>query len=247
MAGCEVPFEFVAASREYRVGVPRRRIQAVESVSLRGEPGEILGLLGPNGSGKTTLVKLLLGLCRPSAGEVYRLGRPASDRDTLGRVGYVHERPVFPPYLTLAEVLDFAGALGGLPRTARRRAGADWLDRLGLADRANMPVGRSSKGMVQRLALAQALLGDPDLLVLDEPFEGLDPDGRDYVEEVIRDHVGRDRAAILVTHDRAAAARLCGRIARLDAGRLVALGPPEGGRPHESTDRSRGRRESLVC
>jgi ABC-2 type transport system ATP-binding protein len=220
-------FEFEDVTKDYPAGVlGRRRLRAVEGVSFRAEPGEVVGLMGPNRAGKTTLVKILLTLCRPSSGRVARLGRPADDRRTLARVGYVHERPAFPRHLSAADLLAYYGALSSLPSAEVRRRIPGLLERVGLADRAREPIVRFSKGMTQRLALAQALINDPDLLVLDEPAEGLDLLGRELVAGVIAEYRGRGRSVLLVSHALADAERLCDRIAVLVGGRLAHWGAP---------------------
>ena len=221
--------EFQGATKVYRVGFPRRRaIDAVTDVSLRVEPGEVFGLLGPNRAGKTTLVKLLLSLCRPTAGRVARLGRPAADLGTLARVGYVHENPAFPRYWDAAGLLQYYGALALLEEPLVRRRAGELLERVGLADRARDPIAGFSKGMVQRLGLAQALLNDPDLLVLDEPAEGLDLPGRRLVREVIAERRARGKTALLVSHALGDVAALCDRVAVLVGGRVSYLGPLAG-------------------
>jgi ABC-2 type transport system ATP-binding protein len=218
--------ELEGVSKVYRVGLLRRTpVQAVAGVTLRVEAGEVLGLLGPNRAGKTTLVKLLLSLCRPTAGRVTRLGRPAAEAATLGRVGYVHENPAFPRYWNAAGLLEYYGAMTLMDEpTVRRRAG-ELLERVGLADRGREPIAGFSKGMVQRLGLAQALLNDPDLLVLDEPAEGLDLPGRRLVHEVIGERRKQGRTVILVSHALPDVAALCDRVAVLVGGRLNYLGP----------------------
>ena len=221
--------EFDGVVKDYPAPWPgRRRLRAVDGVSLRIEPGEVLGLLGPNRAGKTTLVKLLLSLCRPTAGHVARLGRPADDRSTLGRIGYVHEHPAFPHYLTAAGLLDYYGAMTGVSRDARRHRIPDLLARVGLADRAGEPIARFSKGMVQRIGIAQALINDPELLVMDEPGEGLDLPGRLLVVDLLRDAARRGRSSLLITHDVAGLDRLCDRVVVLKAGRVAYEGPPAG-------------------
>ena len=159
-------------------------MEALRDVTLHVEPGEVFGLLGPNRAGKTTLVKVLLSLCRPTAGAASRLGPPVADRSTLAQVGYVHENHAFPRYLTAAGLLEYYGRLTLLPAEVVRERAPSLLKRFGLADRGREPIARFSKGMVQRLGLAQALLNEPDLLVLDEPTEGLDLDGRRLMREV---------------------------------------------------------------
>jgi ABC-2 type transport system ATP-binding protein len=193
-------------------------------VSFTVNRGEVMGLLGPNRAGKTTLVKILLSLCRKSAGQVLRLGRPTSDRETLGRIGYIHENPAFPRYLSASELLEYYAALALVPRAQARSRIPQLLERVGLADRAREPIARYSKGMVQRLALAQALVNDPDLLVLDEPSEGLDLDGRALVRNLVLEQRRAGRSALLVTHFWPDVEQLCDRIAILKAGKLVHLG-----------------------
>ena len=175
---------------------PGRTVEALRGVSFGIEPGEVFALLGPNRAGKTTLLKILLGLCHPSGGRVFRLGRPLSERSTLARVGYMHENQAFPRYLTATTLLEFYGDLSWIPPAVLRTRVPALLERVGLADRAREPIARFSKGMVQRLALAQALLAEPDLLVLDEPMEGLDLSARLLLQEIVAEQRrrGQDRA-----------------------------------------------------
>jgi ABC-2 type transport system ATP-binding protein len=205
----------------------RRPVPAVRDVSLRVKPGEVLGLLGPNRAGKTTLVKLLLSLCRPTSGEVHRLGAPASDRRTLARVGYVHENHAFPRYLSAAELLRYYGALSLVPYEVLRTRVPQLLERVGLADRSREPIARFSKGMVQRLGIAQALINEPKLLVLDEPTEGLDLAGRQMLREVVGEVRARGGSVLLVSHVLPEAEHLCDRVAVLVRGQIVHTGPTE--------------------
>jgi ABC-2 type transport system ATP-binding protein len=213
-------------TKDYPSGWPRRHlIRALDGVSLRVEAGEVLGLFGPNRAGKTTLVKILLSLTRTTAGRVNRFGLPVSDRSTLCKVGYVHEAPSFPRYLTARQLLDYYGALSLTSREELSRRISRLLERVGLADRAGEPIARFSKGMVQRLGLAQALINDPDLLVLDEPNEGLDVIGRQLVGEIVREQVAVGRSVLMISHVVTDAEQLCDRIAVLVDGQLVFLGP----------------------
>jgi ABC-2 type transport system ATP-binding protein len=216
---------FEAVSKSYPGGwLGRARLPAVRDVSLRVEPGQVFGLVGPNRAGKTTLVKLLLGLCRPTVGTVSRLGRPADDRRTLARVGYLHERQSFPGYLTLRGLLEYYGTLALVRRKELGRRIPELLETVGLADRAGEPLARFSKGMLQRAGLAQALVNDPDLLVLDEPCEGLDLPGRRLVRDVVSEHRRGGRTVLLVSHAAAEVEQLCDRVGVLVEGRLVSLG-----------------------
>jgi len=199
----------------------RGQLMAVDGVTFRVEPGEVCALVGPNRAGKTTLVKMLLTLCRPTAGEVFRLGRPSADRDTLARVGYVHENQAFPRYLSPVEVLAYYGALALVPYEAVCRRAPALLERVGLADRQREPLSQFSKGMIQRLCIAQALINDPELLVLDEPSEGLDLPGRQLVRELVQEQRARGRTVLLVSHVLTEVEQVCDRLAVLVGGRLL--------------------------
>jgi ABC-2 type transport system ATP-binding protein len=217
--------EFVDVRKTYRARLrPGRTVEALRGVSFGIEPGEVLGLLGPNRAGKTTLLKILLGLCSPSAGRVLRLGRPLSERDTLARVGYMHESQAFPRYLTARQLLEFYGELSGISPSALRVRVPARLEQVGVADRADEPIARFSKGMVQRLALAQAMLAEPDLLVLDEPVEGLDLSARLLLREVITQQRLAGKTVLVVSHAVDEVAQVCDRLAVLVDGRLAYLG-----------------------
>jgi ABC-2 type transport system ATP-binding protein len=214
--------EFMGVSKAYsEVPFWRKPVQAVREVSLRIEAGEVFGLLGPNRAGKTTLVKLLLSLCRPTSGIIHRLGRPLTDRRTLARVGYVHENHAFPRYLSASELLMYYGALALVPHEILRTRVPELLQRVGLADRSHEPIARFSKGMVQRLGLAQALINDPLLLVLDEPTEGLDLEGRELLRAEIAGVKQRGGSVLLVSHALDEVERVCDRVGVIVAGRLV--------------------------
>jgi ABC-2 type transport system ATP-binding protein len=217
--------QFDAVTKRYSGGPFRPAVQAVEGVTLRVPAGSVFGLLGPNRAGKTTLVKLLLSLCRPTAGTVTRLGRPVGDRSTLARIGYMHENHAFPRHLGAVELLRYYGALSLLPGEAIAARAQALLERVGLADRGREPLSRFSKGMVQRLGLAQALLTVPDLLVLDEPTEGLDLQGRRLLREVVAETKAAGRTVLLVSHVLTEVEQLCDAAAVLVAGRLVFNGP----------------------
>jgi ABC-2 type transport system ATP-binding protein len=203
---------------------PGGTVHALRDVSLTIQAGEVFALLGPNRAGKTTLIKILLGLCHPSGGRVERLGLPLHRRETLARVGYMHENQAFPRYLTAHSLLEFYGNLSQLAPAALKQRVPALLEQVGLADRAGEPIARFSKGMVQRLALAQALLTEPDLLVFDEPMEGLDLDAR----QALRDVIGRQRrygkTVLIVSHALGDITGVCDRVAVLVDGRLAHCG-----------------------
>lgn len=217
--------QFESVSKCYGGVRPRRAVQALQGVSFAVPQGEVFGVVGPNRAGKSTLVKLLLSLCRPSSGRITRFGRPSGDRHTLARVGYIHESQALPRYWHAQGLLHYYGAMSGLPGRAVRRRAGELLDRVGLADRRREPIARYSKGMLQRLALAQALINDPELLVFDEPTEGMDLLARRLVFEAIAEQRARGQSVLLVSHSLADIERLCDQVAVLREGRLVFVGP----------------------
>lgn len=202
------------------VGVP-----ALRGVSLTIPTGGVFGLLGPNRAGKTTMVKLLLSLSAPTSGTITRLGAPLSDRSTLGRIGYMHENHAFPRYLSASELLTFYGGLSGLRSEHLPVKVEQLLVRVGLADRKNDPIAHFSKGMVQRLGLAQAIINDPDVLILDEPTEGLDLNGRLLLRQVVREFKAANKTVILVSHVLPEVEELCDTLAVVVAGQIVHMGP----------------------
>ena len=217
--------QFGAVSKRYGSWLPGRGVQALDRVSFAIPRGEVFGLVGPNRAGKSTLVKLLLSLCRPTLGRITRFGRPSSDRRTLARIGYIHESQALPRYWHAEGLLCYYGTMSGMAGRAVRRRAGELLTRVGLADRRREPIGRYSKGMLQRLALAQALLNDPELLVFDEPTEGMDLLARRLVYEAITEQRVRGQSVLLVSHSLADIERVCDQVAVLREGRLVFAGP----------------------
>ncbi|MFO0961091.1 MAG: ABC transporter ATP-binding protein [Isosphaeraceae bacterium] len=197
---------------------------AARGIDLEIGREEVVGLLGPNRAGKSTVAKLLLSLCRPTEGRVERFDRPGEDLRTLARVGFVPEDPSFPPDRTATELLRYLGTLSLIPRGRLRKRVGDVLQRLDLADRAKEPVGRFSKGMLRRLAIAQALLHAPDLLILDEPAEGLDLPGRELLRGVIDEVRGRGGSVLLISHAVQEVVQVCDRILVLVRGRAAFSG-----------------------
>ena len=171
---------------------------------------------------------MLLSLTRPTSGSAARFGRPASDRSTLARVGYMHENHAFPRYLCARKLLGYYGAMSLVPFEPLCARVEELLAKVGLADRAADPIRTFSKGMVQRLGLAQALVNDPELLVLDEPTEGLDLEGRRLLRGVVADLKARGRTVLLVSHVLPEVEALCGRVAVVVRGTLRHLGPVAG-------------------
>jgi ABC-2 type transport system ATP-binding protein len=225
MASTDAVAVFERTSKFYAAGLLSNTCRmAVENITFQINSGEVFALLGPNRAGKTTLVKILLSLCKPTEGRVTRFQRPVSDRRTLRRVGFVHENAAFPTYLTAQALLEYYGALALMEEPVARRRATELLERVGLADRSREPIARFSKGMMQRLAVAQAILNDPDLLVLDEPSEGLDLAGRRLVRDIIAERRQRGLTVLLVSHVLADVEPLCHRVAVLVGGRLAYLG-----------------------
>ncbi len=212
-------------SKSYGVGfLARVRRAALTDLSLEVARGEVFGYLGPNGSGKTTTIKALMGLVFPDSGDARVLGLALRDPAWRSRVGYLPEQPYFYDYLTPSEYLDYVGRLFGLSRAVRSERAASLLAQVGLSEARDVSVRRFSKGMAQRLGLAQALLNDPELVILDEPMSGLDPIGRRLVGDVILGLKRQGRTVFFSTHILPDAERLCDRVALLRGGRLLKAG-----------------------
>jgi ABC-2 type transport system ATP-binding protein len=220
-----LPLVVSGLSKSYRIGhVFQKRRPALVDLDLEVHRGEILGYVGPNGSGKTTTLKLVTGLLRPDRGEGSVLGEPLASRAWRYRVGYLPEHPYLYDYLTPAEYLDYVGRLFGLAAPARRQRTRELLELVGLERQASVPMRRFSKGMVQRAGLAQALVNDPELLILDEPMSGLDPIGRRLVRDIILEQRTRGKTVLFSTHILSDAETLCDRVAVLREGRLLKVG-----------------------
>ncbi|MBI3969329.1 MAG: ABC transporter ATP-binding protein [Chloroflexi bacterium] len=206
----------------------------LHDLSLTVYPGEVFGFLGPNGAGKTTTVKILLGLVRPTAGEARVFGQPAGSRDARRRIGYLPENFRFHDWLTGAALLDFHGRLAGLSREERRGRIPEALRQVGLAGRGDDKIRSYSKGMTQRLGLAQAIFHRPGLVILDEPTSALDPVGRREVRDLIRVLRAAGIAVLLNSHLLSEVELVCDRVAIVDRGRVVRSGRLSdlvGGRP----------------
>ena len=200
------------------------RTVAVHKVDLEVGRGQIFGLLGPNGAGKTTTLKMMLGLLRPDRGEIELFGHPPASTAARARLGYLPENPYFYDYLTAEEFLDFYGRLQGIPSATRRNLVRDTLLRVGLKGRESTALRKFSKGMTQRLGLAQAIQHDPDLVILDEPMSGLDPIGRREVRDLILELKTAGKTIFFSSHILQDAELICDQVAILDKGRLRSVG-----------------------
>jgi ABC-2 type transport system ATP-binding protein len=199
-------------------------LRALGGVSLDVEPATVFGLLGQNGAGKTTLIKILLGMLAPTSGSAHLLGRPVGSVAARRDVGYLPEDHRLPEYHTGPSLLDVYGGLQGLPRQERRRRAAELLERLGLAGREKLRIRGYSKGMKQRLGLAQALLHRPSVLFLDEPTDGVDPVGRKQIRDLLLAERARGVTIFINSHLLGEVEQLCDRVAILRKGQLAIVG-----------------------
>ena len=211
-------------------------VHALTDVSLIVGEGEVFGFLGHNGAGKTTMMKILLGLMRPSGGRAEILGKPAGDVSTHACVGYLPESPYFYDYLTAYEFLYFYGRLGQLTLSHLRARVPELLELVGLASAAHRPLRKFSKGMLQRVGLAQALIHDPELVILDEPMSGLDPIGRKEVRDIILGLREEGKTVFFSTHIIPDIEIICDRVGILVGGTLRAQGRVEDLVRHDAED-----------
>lgn len=214
-------------SKEYRQGLRRQRVIALDHLDLEIEEGEIFGFLGPNGAGKTTTIKLLLGLLHPTAGSAWILGRAIDEVEVKQAVGYLPESPFFYEYLTADEFLTFYGQLFGLSGKGLAKKVDELLELVSMTHARDLPLRKFSKGMLQRVGIAQALINDPKLVILDEPMSGLDPIGRRDVRDIILHLRDGRKTVFFSTHILPDVEMICDRVAILVKGRLRAVGAVE--------------------
>jgi len=214
-------------SKTYRTGFwLAQKIRSLIAIDLDVYQGETFGLLGQNGAGKTTLLKTLLGIVRPTQGKATLLGKPLGDRNVKKRIGYLPENPYFYDYLTGWEILEFTGGLFEIPYSVQKARIPELLELVGLSmkDAKKKQLRRYSKGMLQRIGLAQALINDPELVFLDEPMSGLDPLGRYQMRETILSLKRQGKTIFFNSHILSDVEKVCDRVAILDKGELICEG-----------------------
>ncbi len=213
--------ETKALTKTYTQGrIFRKPIVALDHLDLQVAPGEIFGYIGHNGAGKTTTFKLILGLIQPTSGDAWILGESTKRVETRHKIGFLPEQPYFYEYLTATQFLDFYAQLFGMDRSLRKRRIAELLDIVGLSHAVSTALRHFSKGMLQRIGLAQALINDPEVIVLDEPMYGLDPVGRKEVRDLILNLKQQGKTVIFSSHILADVEMICDRVAILSQGRL---------------------------
>lgn len=212
-------------SKDYAVGFWKKQLRpALKSLNLTVRAGETFGFLGPNGAGKTTTLKLLMGIIFPTAGSALVLGKDCHDPEIKRRIGFLPEQPYFYDYLSAPELLDYYARLSGVPLAGRENRIRNLLDRVGLADAGSKQLRKFSKGMLQRVGIAQAIVHDPEVIFLDEPMSGLDPLGRHEIRELIQDLKDQGRTIFFSTHILSDAEALCDRVGVIHKGELRGVG-----------------------
>jgi ABC-2 type transport system ATP-binding protein len=210
--------------KDFRIPGSKARLRAVDNLSLTVERGSIYGLLGPNGSGKSTTIKVALGLLKASDGTCEIFGESSEDASARIRVGYLPEAPYFQRFLTGRELLEYFGCLSGLERSGASKRIDQLLEKVGLEDAGDRRIGSYSKGMLQRIGLAQALIADPELLILDEPTAGVDPIGAADIASLIIGLKSEGKTILLCSHLLSQVEAICDRVAIMGRGRLLREG-----------------------
>jgi ABC-2 type transport system ATP-binding protein len=215
-------------TKDFRVGFWKtRQVRALDSLSLKVDGGEVFGFLGPNGAGKTTTLKILMNLLRPTSGSAKILGHSVSSVPMRTRIGYLPENPYFYDYLTAEELLLYVGRLFGINHVDLKRKVTALLENVGLAESRGLQLRKFSKGMIQRIGIAQAIINDPEVVFLDEPMSGLDPIGRREVREVISSLKSRGVTVFFSSHILPDVEMLCDRVAIVNKGKLQEAGALE--------------------
>jgi len=224
----EMAIEIENLTKDYPYGfLHMKKKRSLEGLTMQVEDGEVFGFLGPNGAGKSTTIKLLVGLIFPDAGSARILGKSISDVDMHRDIGYLPEQPYFYDYLTAAELLDYFARFHDLTAAERRDRVARMLKKVGLETAGKIQLRKYSKGMLQRVGLAQAILHEPKVVILDEPMSGLDPIGRREVRDIILELKREGRTVLFSTHILSDAEMLCDRVGVIVSGKLRGVGAPE--------------------
>ena len=225
-AASDLAFRLSGVGQAFPVGLGLRRAEVLRGIDLELARGRSLGMVGPNGSGKSTLLRLIAGVDRPRAGRVEVLGGSPREPRVRARVGWLPEESPFPRELGAQRALELIGNLNGLPRAVARERSRVLLERVGLAPHARAPLSRFSRGMLRRFGLAQAVLAEPDLLLLDEPTAGLDAPGCEVLESLLEEARARGASVVIASHLLSDVHRHCDQLAVMIDGRLAALGTP---------------------
>ncbi len=213
-------------TKTYRTPFRRRKVEALRGVTFSVKRGHIFGFVGPNGAGKTTTIRTLMGLIKPSSSSASIAGKTIPSREARARVGFLPEAPYFYDYLTVPELLDLAGRLFGIPRALRKKRADELINRVGLDRARSQSLKKFSKGMLQRAGLAQALMNDPEIVVLDEPMSGLDPIGRKEVRDLMLELKEQGKTVFFSTHILSDVEAITDDIAIIARGQLQAQGTP---------------------
>ena len=214
-------------TKTYRTPFRRKKVEALRGVTFSVKRGHIFGFVGPNGAGKTTTIRTLMGLIKPTSGTASIAGKQIPSREARARVGFLPETPYFYDYLTVGELLDLAGRLFGIPGDVRKKRAAELIERVGLSRARSQSLKKFSKGMLQRAGLAQALMNDPEIVVLDEPMSGLDPIGRKEVRDLMLSLRDAGKTVFFSTHILSDVEAITDDIAIIARGQLQAQGTPD--------------------
>lgn len=210
--------------KDYTTGFLRKRVRVLKGVSFSVNKGEIFGFVGPNGAGKTTTFKTVLGFVSATSGRVQIMGKPLGDVDVKKRIGYLPENPYFYDYLTGEELLHYMGELHGLNGSGLSKRVGELLQKVNMSHAKRVQLRKYSKGMLQRIGVAQALINDPEFLILDEPMSGLDPMGQREIRELILEQKKRGKTILLSSHILSDVEALCDRVGVIIGGRVVKIG-----------------------
>jgi len=220
----KIVIEIAQLTKTYTLGLGQVPLRALEGLDLNVHEGEVFGFLGPNGAGKTTTIKILMGLIHPTSGTTKLLGQSIDNIQTKSKIGFLPESSHFYEYLTASEILTFYGHLFDLPKRTIKERTISLLKQVGLESSANMQLRKFSKGMLQRIGIAQALINDPELVVLDEPMSGLDPIGRKEMRGLIQNLKTQGKTVFFSSHITHDVEMICDRIGILVGGRLLRIG-----------------------